>query len=106
VIVPRLMTPKWRKQLHRAADCVFFLPPGCGDAWPEDMYEPCLIGVCFPILAHRPWQLRGVPKLLALERKVHGLWESGDAAVTACLHEFLDKSRKFPVDVVCKMLYI
>ena len=109
VLVPRLLTPKWRKQLHKAADCVFFMPAGCGDAWPAEMFEPCLIAVCFPFLAHRPWQLRGVPRLLALERNVRGLWETGDAAVAAHLRQFCDKSRKFPSmpqDVVRKMLYV
>lgn len=109
VVVPRLMTPKWRKQLHKACDCVFEMPAGCGDAWPTEMFEPCLIGVCFPFLSHRPWQLRGSPRLLALERRVRGLWEDGDAAVAADLCQFLNKTRKFrsmPEDVVRKMLYV
>lgn len=109
VLVPRLLTPKWRKQLHKACDCVFEMPAGCGPAWPSDMFEPCLIGICFPYLKHRPWQLRGVPRLLALERTVQGLWEEGDSAVSACLCKFFDKARRFPgmpENVVRKMLYV
>lgn len=109
ILVPRLMTAKWRKQLHKAADCVFEMPAGCGDAWPSEMFEPCLIGICFPFLKHRPWQLRGAPRLLALERTVRSMWESGDTDVAACLCQFLDKTRKLPSmpeDVVRKMLYV
>ena len=109
VLVPRLMTPRWRKQLHKAADCVFEMPAGCGVAWPSEMFEPCLIAICFPFLPHRPWQLRGVPRLLALERSVRALWESGDASVADHLRQFLGKARKLrtmPPDVVCKMLYV
>jgi hypothetical protein len=109
VLIPRLMTSRWRKQLHKACDCIFLMPAGCGAAWPSDMYEPCLIGLCFPYLSHRPWQLRGAPRLLALERTVRHMWEDGDSTVAACLCEFLVKARKFrsmPQDVVCKMLYV
>ena len=108
ILVPRLMTAKWRKQLHKASDCVFEMPAGCGDAWPNEMFEPCLIGFCFPYLPHRPWQFRGAPRLLALERSVRSMWESGDTDVAACLCQFLNKTRKFPSlseDVVRKMLY-
>jgi len=103
------MTAKWRKQLHKASDCVFEMPAGCGDAWPSEMFEPCLIGICFPFLSHRPWQFRGAPRLLALERTVRSMWESGDTDVAACLCKFLSKTRKFPSmpeDVVRKMLYV
>jgi len=109
ILVPRLMTPRWRKQLHKAADCVFEMPAGCGDAWLPEMFEPCLIDICFPFLPYRPWQLRRVPRLLALERKVHSMWESGDSAVATHLCQFLGKARKFPSmpqDVVRRMLYV
>ena len=61
ILVPPLMTPRWRKQLHKAADCVFEMPAGCGVTWPSEMFKPCLIGICFPFLRHRPWQLCSVP---------------------------------------------
>jgi hypothetical protein len=109
VLIPRLMATRWRRLLHKACDCVFVMPAGCGDAWPSDMFEPCLIGVCFPFLPHRPWQYKGTPRLLALERQVRGMWEDGDAAVAAGLCQFLERTRKFPSmpeDVVRKMLYL
>jgi len=96
VVIPRLMTPRWRKQLHKAADLVLFVPPTLANVWPVEMFEPCLIGIVFPFIPHRPWQLRGVPRLLALEREVRSLWDAGDAPVSFVLRKFVDKSRQFP----------
>jgi hypothetical protein len=107
VVVPRLMTPLWRKHLHKAADLVLEIPAGCGAAWAKEMFEPCLMGVCLPFLPHRPWQFKGTPRLLALERELRRLWEDGDTAVAAGLRQFIDKSRKLPSmppDVVRRVL--
>ena len=53
VILPRLMTGRWRKQLGKASDCYFRLD---GDAaWDlAEHFEPLLIYCCFPFLPHRP----------------------------------------------------
>lgn len=76
------MTIRWRRLFHKACDCVFVMPAGYGDAWPAEMFEPCLIGICFPYLPHRPWQLKGAPRLLALERQVQSLWEDGETPLS------------------------
>ena len=39
------------------------------------MFEPCLIGICFPFIKHRPWELRSTPKLCAVQRTVHKMWK-------------------------------
>jgi hypothetical protein len=72
-VCPRVMTPEWRKQLHKALDVVITLPGG-HPAWPKQMFEPILIGLVFPFVRHDPWQLRGTTKMYALERKLRGLW--------------------------------
>jgi hypothetical protein len=41
---PRLMTPRWLRQLYKASDIVFQVPAGC-PYWPESMYEPLTIGL-------------------------------------------------------------
>ena len=74
-IVPRLMTPLWRKHLFKAADLVVVLPPG-HVAWPADMLEPLTIAFCFPYLSHSPWQLKRSKILLGLGRSLHEVWDT------------------------------
>ena len=62
IIVLRLMTPLWMQQLYKACDIVLVMPPGTS-CWNQMMLEPCLIGICFPDIKHRPWQLKSTPKL-------------------------------------------
>ena len=72
-IVPRLMSPLWRKQLYKAADLVITLP--CGHpAWPLSMYEPLTLAFVFPFLNSWPWQLCGSIYLLALGRELCRVW--------------------------------
>jgi hypothetical protein len=73
-ICPRVMTPEWLKQLHKASDVVISVPAG-HPAWPKQMYEPVLIGLVFLFVRHDPWQLRGTAKMYALEWKLRGLWK-------------------------------
>jgi hypothetical protein len=53
IVVPRLMTPQWLKQLYQVSDIVFKLPLG-SSPWPHTMYEPCMIGQTFPFLSVSP----------------------------------------------------
>jgi hypothetical protein len=73
-ICPRVMTPEWLKQLNKVSDVVITVPIG-HPAWPKEMFEPLLIGLVFPFVRHKPWQLRGTAKMYALERKLRGLWK-------------------------------
>ena len=53
VVVTRLMTGRWRKQLFKATGyhCSLSLP----SVWDiETQFEPLLIFVCLPFLSHRP----------------------------------------------------
>ena len=53
VVVPRLMTGRWRKNLGKASDCYFTLHSET--LWPLDVqFEPLLIFICLPYLPHRP----------------------------------------------------
>jgi hypothetical protein len=61
-----------------AANIVLEFPAG-HPFWPHDMHEPVLIGILFPFLRSRPWQLRTPPK--------YTRWE---AACVAC-----SKTRKW-----------
>ena len=53
-IVPRLVTPFWRKHLLKAANIVLELKLG-HPPLPVDMLETLKIAVCYPYLSHIPW---------------------------------------------------
>jgi hypothetical protein len=55
-VCPRLCTTQWVKQLYRTSDIVFEVPIGFS-YWPSCMHEPLLIGLVFPFLRVKPWQL-------------------------------------------------
>ena len=73
-VCPRLLIPRWRRQLHRVADCVFECPAGA-TYWPTNLHEPLVFCVCFPFVNHRPWQLRQSPAILDVARRVQRMWK-------------------------------
>ena len=60
VSIPKLFTHFWLKQLNKACDVVFEITPTF-NFWNKNMFEPLVIGICFPFIPHRPWQLKGKP---------------------------------------------
>jgi hypothetical protein len=106
-ICPKLLGTEWRKQLFKAADLVFSIPPNFS-FWPTEMFEPLTIGICFPFLSSPPWQLRGTPKLLYLGRTMPRVWEDeklapGDFLFQLC--RLLWGLRSMPKHVVRRLLY-
>ena len=67
VIIPRLMTARWRKQLGKICDTVFTVPLGT-TFWDSSQFEPLLIGIYIPLLPHRPWRFRRTKYLERMER--------------------------------------
>ena len=47
MVVPRLFTTEWRKELHKVTDVVLTLPVG-HPLWPDNMHEPLTIAILFP----------------------------------------------------------
>ena len=85
-VVPRLMSPLWRKQLYKAADLVVTIP--CGhECWPVDMFEPLTVAFIFPFLNSRPWQLGGSIYLLALGRELSRLWRDNEGGERPILRQ-------------------
>jgi hypothetical protein len=74
-VVPKLMTPLWLKQMHKACDIVIHIKP-THTFWSAEMFEPIILGIAFPFIPHRPWQLRRTPKLLSVAREVHKMQET------------------------------
>jgi len=76
-VCPRLMTPQWLKQVHKACDIVFTVPIG-SPGWPTNMFEPLVVGICFPYLRFDPWQFKGSPKLVEQAKQLSSLQSSGN----------------------------
>ena len=107
ILIPRLLTPLWQKQLFKAADLLVWIPPHL-TCWPSDMYEPCCLALLFPFLKSAPWQLRGTPKIMAAGRKLSNLWKEDKVDGRDFLRKFLVDCRRLqtmPGSVVQKMLY-
>ena len=54
IICPRLLTAEWMRQFNKAVDFYIEIPAGCC-CWPANMYEPLILGVCFPYMKIPPW---------------------------------------------------
>ena len=53
IILPRLMTGRWRKNLGKASDC--YMKLALEEIWPlATQFEPLLMFVCLPYLPHAP----------------------------------------------------
>ena len=83
----RLLTPKCFKQLHKACDLVMEIPAGTS-FWPEGNYEPLIIGLAFPFIRSQPWQLRGTPKMFAMDRKLCKMWKEDPVGGRDLLRKF------------------
>ena len=89
-VCPRLMTPHWRRQLHRSTDLVIELPTkNNNNAWPGNMYESLMIGFYFPYLSHRPWQLRGSGQIVELGWELQRVWKETDRDIGPILRKLL-----------------
>lgn len=69
ILIPKLFTHLWKKQLLKCCDIMIDVSAG-KSYWSHDQYVPLTLGICFPFLPFRPWQLRHTPKLFAIERKL------------------------------------
>jgi len=69
VIIPRLMTARWRKTLLKICDLFFTIPVGTC-IWDISQHEPLNVGLSLPLCRHPPWKLRGTPMLVGVERQL------------------------------------
>ena len=98
-IIPRLCTNLWRKQLNKACDALFVIQPKF-EFWGENLHEPLLIGIYFPLLPYdykyRPWKLRRTKLVDTAERAVHGMQRPGEPADWNLLRKLLLQARTIP----------
>ena len=105
-VCPRLCTTLWQRQLFKCADFVFEVPVG-SSVWPIEMHEPLLIGLLFPFLRVKPWQLRGTPKMHAMGRELRSVFADPEMDPGNILCKFWSSSvglQHLSEDVVRKML--
>ena len=107
VIIQRLMTPTWLKQLNKAADCIFTIP-AIHEFWPSHNYEPLVVAILFPYLNHRPYQLTGTYKMLYMGRNLSQVFKENQVDGGDILFKFLREIRQLQSmseNMVWKMLY-
>ena len=105
---PRLMTPMWLRQLYKASDIMFTVPLGA-PGWPNEMLEPLIIGISFPFIRYKPWQLRSTPKMHAVGRELQGVWKSENVdarPVLRKLWKLVGKLKTVPERLVPRLLFI
>jgi hypothetical protein len=106
-VVPRLLCPVWLKQMNKACDLIFKIPPGA-PGWPAEMFEPLLIGVCFPFLRYNPWQFKGSPKVSSVARKLHEMRKDIDMDRGPFLRKFWNVAHRLltmPEHMVPRVLF-
>lgn len=105
---PRLMTPMWLRQLYKASDIVFTVPLGA-PGWPNEMLEPLIIGISFPFIRYKPWQLRSTPKMYAVGRELQGVWKSENVdarPVLRKLWKLVGQLKTVPERLVPRLLFL
>jgi hypothetical protein len=106
-VCPRLMTPQWLKQVHKACDIVFTVPIG-SPGWPTNMFEPLVVGICFPYLRFDPWQFKGSPKMVEQAKQLSSLQSTGEMDQGHLLRKLwamCHKLLRMPEGMVSRMLF-
>lgn len=110
IVIPRLLTTEWLKQLYKSADLLVSLPAGVDNkAWPSHMYEPLTLAFIFPFLSIKPWKRRGSPKMCVMARELQALWKNAEVDSRNLLRKFFQTQRQLgsmPECMVRKVLYL
>ena len=108
LLIPRLMTPRWRRLFHKSCDFSFVVSPGC-TFWPSDMFEPLWVGILLPFVKHRPWCLKRAPVLLEIGRELRGVLQTGQGDAGLILRKLTLLPRRvdaLPFNLACGVLHM
>jgi hypothetical protein len=108
LLIPRLMTPRWRCLFNKACDFLFVVSPG-SSFWPVEMYEPLWVGIVLPFIKHRPWCLRRAPLLVEIGRSLHVVLETCEADARDLLRKLLllpQRVDSLPFRMACGVLHV
>ena len=88
IIIPRLLTARWRKQLSKTADVVLTLPLG-PPYWGITQHEPLLLAICFPMIRSSPWRLKGTAFMERMVESVRKMPADCEGGLGVVLREFI-----------------
>ncbi len=88
VVIPRLMTPWWRRLFNKACDFSFIVSSSTS-FWPADMFEPLWVEVILPFSHCRPWSLKQAPLLVEMGRDLQSLLKTSEADARNLLQKLL-----------------
>jgi hypothetical protein len=94
VVVPRLMTGRWRKKMSKEADIMIEIPAGTS-FWPSSMHEPLILFICLPLCRYQPWSFRGTKYMADLGRELREVWKNVPERGRDLLCELLVQTRGF-----------
>ena len=106
VIVPRLFTSRWRKQLGKVADLLVTIPFN-DSFWPKSQHEPLILAIVFLFHSTKPWKLRGTTLLVDCEGELQEVWEKNISLGGDILRKLLLSKRTLGTmlrDMVRKLL--
>ena len=86
MIVPRLLTSKWRKQLGKTTDLMFEIEAG-SIIWGTDQHEPLICCLYFPLSKYFPWRHRNREDMAGIGRKLSAMWKDPNANAGALLRQ-------------------
>jgi hypothetical protein len=101
------MTPQWLEQVDKVYDVVFTVPVG-SPGWPTNMFEPLVVGTCFPHLRFDPWQFKGSPKMVEQAKELSSLQSTGEMDQGHFLRKLwamCHKVLRMPEGMVSRMLF-
>jgi hypothetical protein len=108
VLIPRLMTPRWRQLFNKACNFTFVISPG-SSFWPSNMFEPLWVGIVLPFTHHRSWCFRRAPLLVELGRTLQGLLktcEEDEGNLSRKLLKLLGWVASLTQRVACGVLHV
>lgn len=107
LLIPKLCTTQWLKQLYKEADLIVNVPP-IHSFWNKSCCENLTIAFCFPYLSFKPWKLARTPKLCAMERSLRRMFKDNNLDSRSFLSKFwkqIYSLYSMPKDMVSSVLY-
>ncbi len=108
VLIPQLMTLRWRRLFNKACDFTFIILPGAS-FWPTDMFESLWVSVVLPFTHHRPWCFKRAPLLVEMGRELCRMLENGEEDVQDLFWKLLKiPGRVAPLSqsMACRVLHV
>jgi hypothetical protein len=96
IVIPRLLTALWRKQLGKVTDLMLTaVPLGC-PAWQADNLEPLILAISLPLSKSFPWRFRNTPATHDVECRVPPMWTTSFDDIGPALRKLLLQARNVP----------